>query len=84
MAGAAAHFVAHRVGHAQRLAGLNDLLFTATFRADDSPTSQPIVARFRNRDVRFPVGGIRSPPDGIVRVTNSQLSTACMPAGMGN
>lgn len=69
---------------AQRLPGLNDLLFTATFRGDDSPTSQPIVARFRNRDVRFPVGGIRSPPDGIIRVTNSQLSTACMPAGMGN
>lgn len=69
---------------AQRLPGLNDLLFTATFRADDSPTSQPIVARFRTRDVRFPVGGIRSPPDGIIRVTNSQLSTSCTPGGLGN
>lgn len=65
---------------AQRLPGLNDILFTATFRPDDSHTSQPIIARFRTRDIRFPVGGIRSPPDGIIRVTSSQLATTCAPA----
>ncbi len=65
---------------AQRLPGLNDVLLTATFRSDDSPTSQPVTARYRVRDVRFPVGGIRSPPDGIIRVTSSELSTTCAPA----
>jgi hypothetical protein len=60
-----------------RGAGYNDLGLTLTLVPADDPHGRPIVRTFRFVDARFPVGGIKSPPDGVIEVTPEDFVPAC-------
>lgn len=62
----------------RRLAGLNDLLLSATMRSGDDASGKPLTRLFRATGPRFPVGGIRSPPDGVIHFTDTQVTDACL------
>jgi hypothetical protein len=66
-----------------RGAGYNDLFITVSMRPGDDPSGRVLQRLFRHRTTRFPVGGIRSPPDGIVTVTNDNFTPGCPPPPSG-
>ncbi len=43
----------------------------------DDPTGHSIIRQFRHTTSRFPVGGIKEPPDGVIQVHESDLVEAC-------
>lgn len=61
----------------RRGAGYNDIFISIAMRPGDDPTGRSIQRVFRHRTTRFPVGGIRSPPDGIIRVKDSDFVAGC-------
>ncbi len=64
----------------RRGAGYNDLFVNVSMRPGDDPTGRVLQRVFRHRTARFPVGGIRSPPDGIIRVRDEDFVAGCSPA----
>ncbi|MCA3013260.1 MAG: VWA domain-containing protein [Myxococcaceae bacterium] len=68
---------------ARRGAGYNELFVSVSMRPGDDPTGRPLLRTFRHTTTRFPVGGIRSPPDGIVRLSNDDLVSGCPGAAGG-
>lgn len=67
----------------RRGAGYNDLFLAFSMRPGDDPTGRTAVRAFRDVTTRFPVGGIRSPPDGLIQVMPKDFSGACTPRGAG-
>ncbi len=63
----------------RRGAGYNDLFLSVSMRPGDDPTGHTLMKVFRTQAVRFPVGGIRSPVDGIIHVTPDDLVNGCRP-----
>jgi hypothetical protein len=64
----------------RRGAGYNDLFITAAMRPSDDPTGRTLMRAFRHGTTRFPVGGIKSPHDGVVRLTADDLRAGCLPS----
>lgn len=62
-----------------RGAGYNDIFVSISMRPGDDPNGRAIQRVFRYKDARYPVGGIRSPPDGIIRVTDDDFVAGCAP-----
>ena len=60
-------------------AGYNELYLSVAFVPADDPNARTIVRGFRHRDARYPVGGIKSPVDGVVRVPMEHLVDRCEP-----
>lgn len=60
-------------------AGYNELYLSVAFVPSDDPNARTIVRGFRHRDARYPVGGIKSPVDGVVRVPMEHLVDRCQP-----
>lgn len=65
------------VAEYRRGAGYNDIFVSVSMRPGDDPTGRALLRTFRNKTTRFPVGGIRSPPDGIIRVSNDDFVAGC-------
>lgn len=64
----------------RRGAGYNDIFVTTSMRPADDPTGRSIMRGFRHTTTRFPVGGIKSPHDGIIRVTTDDFLPGCVPS----
>ncbi len=71
-----------RDGGTGRGAGYNELYLSAAFVPADDPGARTIVRAFRHRETRYPVGGIKVPVDGVVRITDEQLIDRCQPAAI--
>jgi hypothetical protein len=61
----------------RRGAGYNDLLISLSSLPGDDPTAHTLVQTFRHTTSRYPVGGIRSPVDGIIRVGPTDFVSGC-------
>lgn len=64
----------------RRGAGYNDIFVTTSMRPGDDPTGRSIMRAFRHTTTRFPVGGIKSPHDGIIRVRPEDFLPGCLPS----
>ncbi|WP_375771159.1 VWA domain-containing protein [Archangium gephyra] len=58
-------------------AGYNDLYLSAAMVPADDPTARTLVRHFRFRGARYPLGGIKSPVDGVIRVTPEDFVDGC-------
>ncbi|MBM4782554.1 MAG: VWA domain-containing protein [Archangiaceae bacterium] len=67
----------------RRGAGYNDIFVSVSMRPGDDPSGRSLQRTFRHTLTRFPVGGIRSPPDGIIRVKDSDFVAGCPPLPSG-
>ncbi len=63
----------------RRGAGYNDLYVSTSMMPGDDPNGRTLIRHFRHFTTRFPVGGIKSPVDGIVHVTNDDFVAGCPP-----
>ena len=68
-----------RDGGTGRGAGFNELYLAYTVLPADAPSGRTLVRQLRHLGVRYPVGGIKSPPDGLVRVLPEHLVDRCTP-----
>jgi hypothetical protein len=68
-----------RDGGSGRGPGYNDLYASIAMIPADDPTAQPEVRQFRFQQTRFPVGGIKSPVDGVVPIAPSDFVNQCLP-----
>jgi hypothetical protein len=66
-----------RDGGTGRGAGYNDLYLAAAFVPADDPGARTLIRHFRHREARYPVGGIKLPVDGIIRVPETALVDRC-------
>jgi hypothetical protein len=57
--------------------GFNHIQLSVAFTPMDDPTARTLVRRTHFHAARFPVGGIKSPPDGILPVTPDMLTDYC-------
>ncbi|MFP2925539.1 VWA domain-containing protein [Pyxidicoccus sp. 3LG] len=64
-------------GVVQRGAGFNDVSLSVAMVPADDPTARTLVRTFRTDTVRYPVGGIKSPADGLIRVEPEQFIDGC-------
>jgi hypothetical protein len=68
---------ANDAGVVVRGAGFNDLSLSVAMVPADDPTARTLVRTVRVDTVRYPVGGIKSPADGIIRVEPEQFIDGC-------
>jgi hypothetical protein len=61
----------------RRGAGYNDLFVTYSMVPGDDPAGRTSLRSFRHTTSRFPVGGIKSPHDGIIRVKPADFVAGC-------
>lgn len=66
-----------RDGGTGRGAGFNDIYFSLAMIPGDNPTGRTLTRTFRTQVARFPVGGIKSPVDGVIRVEPEDLIDRC-------
>lgn len=62
----------------RRGAGFNDLFVTTSMKPGDDPNGRTSVRIFRHTTSRFPVGGIKSPHDGVIRITPADFVPGCV------
>ncbi|MBL9037517.1 MAG: VWA domain-containing protein, partial [Archangium sp.] len=63
----------------RRGAGYNDIFVSLSSLPGDDPTGRSLIRTFRHTTSRYPVGGIRSPVDGVIRVTPDDFVSGCGP-----
>lgn len=61
----------------RRGAGYNDLFISTSMVPGDDPAGRTLLNLYRYAGARYPVGGIKAPPDGIIRVHAGDFSTGC-------
>lgn len=61
-------------------AGFNNIFVTYSMTPGDDPTGRSVLRTFRHTTSRFPVGGIKSPHDGIIRVRPEDFVAGCQSA----
>lgn len=61
----------------RRGAGYNDVYLSFASKPADDPTGRTLIRHYRHQSSRFPVGGIKSPPDGLIRVTPPEFVERC-------
>jgi Bacterial TSP3 repeat len=64
----------------RRGAGYNDLFLTFSMLPGDDPTGRSVLRTFRHTTSRFPVGGIKSPHDGVITVKPDDFGAGCRTA----
>ncbi|XXF79364.1 VWA domain-containing protein [Myxococcaceae bacterium GXIMD 01537] len=64
-------------GTVLRGAGYNDLYLSYSMVPADDPTARTLTRAYRVDWVRYPVGGIKSPPDGVIRVAPEDFIPGC-------
>ena len=60
--------------------GFNNIFLSYSMTPGDDPTGKSVLRTFRYTAARFPVGGIKSPHDGIIRVRPEDFVTGCRSA----
>ena len=65
-----------RDGGTGRGAGFNNVMLSLAMIPADDPTAKTLV-RSARYVARYPVGGIKSPPDGVIHVEPSDLTESC-------
>ena len=68
---------ANDAGVVERGAGYNDVALSVALVPADDPTARTIVRTVRVDTVRYPVGGIKSPADGVIRVEPEDFIDGC-------
>jgi hypothetical protein len=58
-------------------AGVNDLYLSYSMLPADDPNAPTVVEQVHLREARFPVAGLKSPPDGLLTVTPTQFFPGC-------
>ncbi len=58
-------------------AGVNDIYLSYSMLPADDPNAPTVVEQVHLNDARFPVAGIKSPPDGVINVTPTQFFAGC-------
>lgn len=66
-----------RDGGTGRGAGFNEVFVSAAFVPSDDPDPRTVVRGTRIPDLRYPIGGIKSPVDGRIRVPQEVLVDRC-------
>lgn len=66
----------------RRGAGYNDIYVSYASLPGDNPTGRTIVKHLRFKGARFPVGGIKSPPEGVIHVEPEDFVDRCGPPPM--
>lgn len=61
----------------RRGAGYNDIYVAFSSLPGDDPTGRTIIRQFHFTGARFPVGGIKSPPDGVIHVEPGDFVDRC-------
>ena len=61
----------------RRGAGYNDIIITTSMTPGDDPNGRSLIRSYRHRTSRYPVGGIKLPSDGVIRVENKDFVAAC-------
>jgi hypothetical protein len=61
----------------RRGAGYNDIYVSFASLPGDDPNGHTLVWQYHFNQVRFPVGGIKSPPDGVIHVEPSDFVDRC-------
>lgn len=61
----------------RRGAGYNDLFVTFSMTPGDDPTAHTSLRSFRHTTSRYPVGGIKSPHDGVIRIQPDEFVSGC-------
>jgi hypothetical protein len=64
-------------GVVTRGAGFNDLSLSVAMVPADDPTARTLVRTYRVNTVRYPVGGIKSPADGVIHVEPELFIDGC-------
>lgn len=64
----------------RRGAGYNDVFATFSMTPGDDPTGRTVLRTFRHTSSRFPVGGIKSPHDGIITIRAEDFVAGCQSA----
>jgi hypothetical protein len=57
--------------------GFNDLYLSLAMVPVDDPNGRTLLRTLRTRTARYPVGGIKSPVDGVLRVAPGELTDFC-------
>jgi hypothetical protein len=60
-----------------RGAGYNDLWLSVAMIPADDPTARTITRFYRYQAARYPIGGIKSPVDGVIRVRPEDFLASC-------
>jgi hypothetical protein len=68
---------ANDAGVVERGAGFNDVALSVAMVPADDPSARTIVRTVRVDTVRYPVGGIKSPADGVIRVEPEDFIEGC-------
>lgn len=58
-------------------AGVNDIYLSYSMLPADDDTAPTVVEHVHLNEARFPVAGIKSPPDGVINVTPTQFFAGC-------
>lgn len=61
----------------RRGAGYNDIVVSVSMMPGDDPNGRSIVKTFVNKTSRYPVGGIKSPVDGVIHVEATDFVDKC-------
>ncbi|MFZ5441570.1 MAG: VWA domain-containing protein [Myxococcota bacterium] len=61
----------------RRGAGYNDLYVTFSMTPGDDPTGRTSLRTYRHTTSRYPVGGIKSPHDGVIRIQPDEFVAGC-------
>ncbi len=61
-------------------AGFNNLFVSFSMTPGDDPTGRSVLRTFRHTSSRYPVGGIKSPHDGIIKVRPEDFVAGCQSA----
>ena len=61
----------------RRGAGYNDIYVSFASLPGDDPNGRTILRHFRFQKARYPVGGIKSPPDGVIHVEPEDFIDRC-------
>jgi hypothetical protein len=60
-----------------RGAGYNELWLSVAMIPADDPTARTITRAYRYQTARYPIGGIKSPVDGVIRVAPEDFYDGC-------
>lgn len=60
-----------------RGAGYNDVYLSVSMLPQDDKDARTIVRHVRFNNIRYPVGGIKSPVDGVIRVNAADFKDRC-------
>ena len=57
--------------------GFNHILLTLAIVPVDDPGARTMIKQVRFHEARYPLGGVKSPPDGILHVTADMVTDYC-------